>query len=205
MVNPTGERSKRVLDMILGSAAAAVSLPVGLVIAACIRKTMGGPVLFRQVRPGLGGRPFTMVKFRTMNDARNEKGDLLPDGDRITRLGRFLRHSSLDELPELYNVLRGDMSLVGPRPLLVRYLDRYTREQARRHDVRPGITGWTQVNGRNALSWEDKFALDVWYVDHRSLGLDLRILGMTVWKVLKREGIARPGSATTEEFMGNQQ
>lgn len=205
MVNPTGDRWKRVLDLILGSAGAVVSLPIGLAIAACIRKTMGSPVLFRQVRPGLGGRPFTMVKFRTMSDARDERGDLLPDGDRITRLGRFLRHSSLDELPELYNVIRGDMSLVGPRPLLVRYLDRYTGEQARRHDVRPGITGWTQVNGRNALSWEDKFALDVWYVDHRSLGLDLRILGMTVWKVLKREGIARPGSATTEEFMGNQQ
>lgn len=201
----TTPRPKRIFDLVLGSIAAAVFLPIAVIVAIAIRATMGRPVLFRQVRPGLGGKLFTMTKFRTMSDRRDSDGEPLPDGDRITRLGRFLRHSSLDELPELYNVLRGDMSLVGPRPLLIRYLDRYTAEQARRHEVRPGMTGWTQVNGRNALTWEEKFALDVWYVDHWSLELDLRILAMTVSKVLKREGIARPGSATTEEFMGTEQ
>ena len=163
---------------------------------------MGSPVLFKQQRPGLHGKPFMMSKFRTMTDARDGDGNLLPDADRLTRLGRFLRSTSLDELPELFNVLKGDMSLVGPRPLLMRYLDRYTPEQARRHEVRPGITGWAQINGRNALSWEDKFTLDVWYVDHCSLLLDMRIILQTIWKVLRREGISQEGEATMSEFMG---
>ncbi len=161
---------------------------------------IGAPVLFRQARPGLRGRPFTIYKFRTMTDKRGERGELLPDGERLTRLGRFLRKTSLDELPELFNVLKGDMSIVGPRPLLMQYLDLYTPEQARRHEVKPGITGWAQVNGRNAISWEDKFKLDVWYVDHQSFWLDLTIIFMTVWKILKREGISQPGQATMEEF-----
>jgi sugar transferase EpsL len=158
--------------------------------------------LFRQQRPGLHGKPFFIYKFRTMTDARDAHGCLLPDGDRLTSFGRFLRSTSLDELPELINVLQGDMSLVGPRPLLMRYLDRYTPEQGRRHDVRPGLTGWAQVNGRNALTWEDKFELDIWYVDHQSWMLDLRIMAQTVWMILKREGISQPGHATMEEFLG---
>jgi sugar transferase EpsL len=159
-------------------------------------------VLFRQQRPGLHGQIFTIYKFRTMTDACNEQGHLLSDAERLTPFGRFLRSSSLDELPELWNVLRGDMSLVGPRPLLVQYLDRYTPQQARRHEVRPGVTGWAQVNGRNALSWEQKFDMDVWYVNHVSLTLDLRIIGATIGKIIKREGISQPGQATAEEFMG---
>lgn len=163
---------------------------------------MGSPILFRQQRPGYKGTPFFVLKFRSMADRRDEQGRLLPDGERITALGAFLRRSSLDELPQLWNVLRGDMSLVGPRPLLMQYLDRYTPEQARRHLMPPGITGWTQVNGRNDLPWEKKLALDVWYVDHWNFWLDLRILAMTVWKVLKGEGISAEGSATMPEFMG---
>ena len=163
---------------------------------------MGPPVLFRQMRPGLHGRSFSLLKFRTMNDERDEKGELLPDEKRLTGLGRFLRSTSLDELPELFNVLKGEMSLVGPRPLLMQYLDRYTPEQARRHYVKPGITGWAQVNGRNAIAWEEKFKLDVWYVDNVSFWLDVKILAVTVWKILKREGIIQPGRATVEEFMG---
>ncbi len=158
--------------------------------------------MFRQQRPGLHGRPFLLLKFRTMTDARDASGTLLPDAARLTAFGRFLRAASLDELPELLNVLKGDMSLVGPRPLLMQYLGRYTPEQARRHEVRPGITGWAQVNGRNAISWEEKFRLDVWYVDHQSLWLDIRIIAMTIGKILKREGISHPGQATMEEFTG---
>jgi lipopolysaccharide/colanic/teichoic acid biosynthesis glycosyltransferase len=163
----------------------------------------GRPVLFRQTRPGYQGRPFELLKFRTMVDIRDESGKLLPDSERVTRLGRVLRTSSLDELPEFLNVLRGEMSLVGPRPLLMQYLTRYTPEQARRHEVLPGITGWAQVNGRNDLSWEDKFRLDVWYVEHWSLRLDLRILGMTFVKVLRREGISQEGYVSAEEFKGS--
>lgn len=177
--------------------------PVMLVVALLIRLTMGSPVLFRQVRPGLYGRPFTMYKFRTMLDIRNERGELLPDELRLTPVGRFLRKTSLDELPELFNVLKGDMSLVGPRPLLMDYLDRYTPEQARRHEVKPGITGWAQVNGRNALTWEEKFKLDVWYVDNWSLWLDIKILFMTLVKVFKREGISADGHVTMPEFKGS--
>jgi len=164
---------------------------------------MPGNVLFKQARPGLYGKAFTIYKFRTMSGNHSESGNLLPDRERMTNLGIFLRATSLDELPELFNVLKGDMSLVGPRPLLMKYLDRYTPEQARRHEVRPGITGWAQVNGRNAISWEDKFKLDVWYVDHQSFILDLQILFMTIWKILKREGITQPGQATMEEFKGS--
>lgn len=164
---------------------------------------MGLPVLFRQRRPGLHGKPFTTYKFRTMTDARDVQGNALPDKERLTSLGRFLRSTSLDELPELFNVLRGEMSLVGPRPLVIQYLSRYSTEQARRHDVLPGITGWAQVHGRNALTWVEKFRFDVWYVDHRSLSLDLQIFGLTVICVLAGKGISQPGQATMEEFMGN--
>jgi lipopolysaccharide/colanic/teichoic acid biosynthesis glycosyltransferase len=169
-----------------------------------VRRELGSPVFFCQMRPGLHGRPFRMIKFRTMTDARASDGRLLPDADRLTAFGRFLRASSLDELPELWNVLKGDMSLVGPRPLLVEYLPLYSRVQARRHDVRPGITGWAQVNGRNALSWDRKLELDVWYVDNRSLWLDLRILWLTLRKVLARDGISAPGEATMPRFTGPQ-
>lgn len=173
------------------------------VLALLVGWKMGTPVLFRQQRPGKNGRLFTLLKFRTMTDERDDRGVLLPDQRRLTSLGLFLRRTSLDELPELVNVLRGDMSLVGPRPLLVRYLDRYTPEQARRHEVRPGITGWAQINGRNAISWEQKFRLDVWYVDHHTLWLDLKILAITVWNVIRRKGISANDHATMHEFMGN--
>jgi sugar transferase EpsL len=195
---------KRALDLALTIPALIVLSPVLLLIALSVRLTLGAPILFRQMRPGLYGKPFTLYKFRTMTDARDAQGNLLPDAARLTPFGRFLRATSLDELPELWNVLKGDMSLVGPRPLLMQYLDRYTPEQARRHDVRPGITGWAQVNGRNALTWEQKFALDVWYVDHLSFWLDLKIIALTLWKILKREGISQPGQATVEYFHGNQ-
>jgi lipopolysaccharide/colanic/teichoic acid biosynthesis glycosyltransferase len=180
----------------------ALALPL-CVLAWLVRRKLGSPVLFRQVRPGLHGQPFEMVKFRTMTDARGPDGALLPDAERITLFGRFLRASSLDELPELWNVLKGDMSLVGPRPLLMEYLPLYTPEQARRHTVRPGVTGWAQVNGRNAISWEEKFALDTWYVDHQSLVLDIKILWLTVKKVLVREGISAVGEATMGKFTGS--
>jgi lipopolysaccharide/colanic/teichoic acid biosynthesis glycosyltransferase len=193
---------KRLFDMLAASLALLLlALPL-LSLAWVIRRKLGSPVLFRQVRPGLQGRPFTMVKFRTMTDERGPDGALLPDAQRLTPFGRFLRASSLDELPELWNVLKGDMSLVGPRPLLTEYLPLYTPEQARRHEVRPGITGWAQVNGRNAISWQDKFALDVWYVDNRSMWLDVRILWLTVRKVLVRDGISAPGDATMPKFEG---
>ena len=192
---------KGVLDRVLSAIGLVVLIPVLAGLAFLVRQRLGSPVLFRQVRPGVYGRPFEMVKFRTMTDARGPDGELLSDAYRLTPLGRFLTSSSLDELPELWNVVRGDMSLVGPRPLLMRYLDRYTPEQARRHEVRPGITGLAQVSGRNAISWDDKFALDVWYVDHRSLALDLKILARTVLKVIRRDDIAAPGEATMPEFI----
>jgi sugar transferase EpsL len=194
---------KRALDVVVSAFSLVLLSPV-LVAVAVIVWIEGSPVLFRQQRPGYKGVPFFALKFRSMIDQRDEQGRLLPDEARITRLGAFLRRSSLDELPQLWNVLRGDMSLVGPRPLLMQYLDRYTPEQGRRHSVPPGITGWAQVNGRNDLAWEKRLALDVWYVDHWSFSLDLRILGITVWKVLKGEGIAAEGSATMPEFMGTE-
>ena len=195
-------QGKRALDLLLVLPASIVALPVLAVLAVIVRARLGTPMLFRQQRPGMNGRPFMILKFRTMTGARDASGHLLPDAQRLTSFGRFLRSTSLDELPELWNVLRGDMSLVGPRPLLIQYLDRYTPEQARRHEVRPGITGWAQVNGRNALSWEEKFALDVWYVDNLSLWLDLKIMVLTVVKIFRREGISQPGQATMEEFRG---
>jgi len=194
----------RLLDLLLAGTALLLFWPVLLVVALLVRVKLGSPVLFRQTRPGLHGRLFEIVKFRTMRDAVGPDGRPLPDAERLTRFGRFLRASSLDELPELWNVIRGDMSLVGPRPLLVQYLERYSPRQARRHEVRPGITGWAQVNGRNALTWDEKFELDVWYVDHKSVMLDLRILWLTVASVLRREGVSQPGHATMEEFMGNE-
>ena len=192
--------SKRLLDLFLTIPGLIFLLPVLMVTAFLVRVKLGRPVLFKQLRPGLHGKPFTILKFRTMTDERDIHGQLLPDAQRLTRFGKFLRKASLDELPELINVLRGDMSLVGPRPLLMQYLDRYTPEQARRHEVKPGITGWAQVNGRNAITWEEKFKLDVWYVDNWSLWLDIKIIAMTIWKILKREGISQPGQATMEEF-----
>ena len=176
--------------------------PVLGLIGLLVRLTLGSPVLFRQTRSGLKGKPFTIYKFRTMTDERDGDGHLLPDGKRLIRLGRFLRKTSMDELPGLFNVITGDMSIVGPRPLLMRYLGRYTPAQARRHEVKPGITGWAQVNGRNAINWEQKFQLDVWYVDNWSFSLDLKIIGMTIMSVLKREGICQETQATMEEFLG---
>ena len=194
---------KRLFDL-LASAIGLLLLAIPLALLAWqVRRKLGSPVLFTQVRPGLHGKPFRMVKFRTMTDARGPDGQLLPDAERLTPFGRWLRSTSLDELPELWNVLRGEMSLVGPRPLLMEYLPLYSPEQARRHEVRPGITGWAQVNGRNAISWADKFALDVWYVDHRSLWLDVRILWLTVRKVLVRDGISAAGEATMPKFEGD--
>ena len=194
---------KRLLDFIaalLGLIALALPL---LLLIALIRRKLGSPVFFRQTRPGLHGQPFEMVKFRTMTDACGPDGALLPDAERLTPFGRVLRSTSLDELPELWNVLKGDMSLVWPRPLLMEYLPLYSPEQARRHAVRPGVTGWAQVNGRNAISWEEKFALDTWYVDHQSLLLDMKILWLTVKKVLVREGISAAGEATMGKFTGS--
>ena len=201
-MTPYARFAKPALDRALAAAALVVLSPVLGGVALLVRRRLGSPVLFRQVRPGLHGRPFEMVKFRTMTDARSAAGDLLPDADRLPAFGQWLRSTSLDELPELWNVARGEMSLVGPRPLLTRYLGRYTPEQARRHDVRPGVTGWAQVNGRNAIAWDQKFALDVWYADHVSLGLDLRILWKTVASVVRRDGIQAAGDATMPEFMG---
>jgi len=194
---------KRLFDLALSIPAFFLLSFLMLIIALLVRMKIGAPVLFRQVRPGLHGRPFVIYKFRTMTDARDEDGNLLPDEKRLTHTGRLLRGTSLDELPELLNVLKGDMSIVGPRPLLIQYLDRYTTEQARRHEVKPGITGWAQVNGRNAISWEEKFKLDVWYVDNQSLSLDFRILLMTVKNVLRRDGISQAGHATAQEFLGS--
>lgn len=191
---------KRAVDVVGAGVALVLLAPLLGVVAAVVRVALGRPVLFVQERPGLGGRPFRLYKFRTMRDARDGAGRPLPDEARLTTVGRFLRATSLDELPELYNVVRGDMSLVGPRPLLVEYLDRYSPHQARRHDVRPGITGWAQVNGRNAQTWPERLDLDVWYVDNWSLGLDARILARTVRAVVRREGISQPGFATMPAF-----
>lgn len=193
---------KRLFDLVIALLGMVIALPLMGIIALIIYLREGSPVLFKQPRPGLGGKIFTLYKFRTMRNAVDRHGNPLPDAERLTRLGKFLRSTSLDELPELFNVLRGEMSLVGPRPLLVEYLPRYTPEQTRRHEVLPGITGWAQINGRNALTWEEKFRLDVWYVDHWSLWLDVKILVLTLWKVLRREGINAPGSETAEPFMG---
>jgi lipopolysaccharide/colanic/teichoic acid biosynthesis glycosyltransferase len=195
-------RSKRALDILGSGLGLVLASPVLAAATVAVRLTLGRPVLFRQQRPGLGGRPFELLKLRTMRPEGPDGGGPRSDAARLTRLGRFLRSTSIDELPTLWNVLKGDMSLVGPRPLLVQYLDRYTPEQARRHEVRPGVTGWAQVKGRNALSWEEKLGLDVWYVDHRSLHLDLKILCLTILKVLRREGIAHEGEATMPEFQG---
>ena len=197
--------AKRSLDLAVALVGLAVLSPLILVIALAIRLTMGTPVFFRQVRPGREARPFTLLKFRTMNSSTDVRGELLPDAQRLTRFGTILRRSSLDELPQLWNVLVGDMSLVGPRPLMMQYLERYTPEQARRHEVPPGITGWAQINGRNSVTWEERFRLDVWYVDNRSFLLDLRILALTTWRVLKREGISPRGHSFMPEFMGTQQ
>ncbi len=193
---------KRILDLTLTIPGMLIISPLLLVIALLVRISIGTPVIFRQLRPGYRNRPFWIYKFRTMSDAQDSQGNLLPNSERMTRLGGFLRSYSLDELPEVLNVLLGEMSWVGPRPLLMQYLERYSPEQARRQHVLPGITGWAQINGRNALTWEDKFRLDVWYVDHWSIWLDLKILLLSVGKVLRREGINQPGQATAEEFMG---
>jgi lipopolysaccharide/colanic/teichoic acid biosynthesis glycosyltransferase len=193
---------KRLVDIIGATVGLALFAPLLAYLAMRIRREMGSPVLFRQTRPGRHGKPFTMIKLRTMRDATDDKGTPLADAERLTQLGRFLRSSSLDELPELWNVLKGEMSLVGPRPLLMDYLPLYSPEQGRRHDVRPGVTGWAQINGRNAINWEQKFALDVWYVDNQSLLLDLRILWLTIRKVIKRDGISATGEATMPRFTG---
>jgi len=194
---------KRAFDICVALLALVILSPVILVVAILVALKLGRPVIFRQVRPGLRGDPFEMVKFRTMTSARDERGELLPDAQRMTRFGAFLRNTSLDELPELWNVVKGDMSLVGPRPLLMEYLPLYSKHQYRRHEVRPGITGWAQINGRNAISWEDKFKLDVWYVDNQSLALDIKVLALTVKKVLKRDDISGEGEATMSKFSGN--
>lgn len=197
--------TKRFADLFLATLSLIILSPLLAIISLAILLTMGSPIFFRQSRAGYKGRAFTLIKFRTMLIACDAKGQLLPDGDRITKLGKFLRQYSLDELPQLWNIWRGDMSFVGPRPLLLDYLPRYSAEQARRHSVKPGITGWAQVNGRNALSWEERFQLDVWYVDHCSPGLDARIIWKTIRRVLQREGISLEGYATMPEFTGNDQ
>jgi sugar transferase EpsL len=199
MLSPVVKRS---FDIISASVSLLLVAPILIIIGLTIRFCMGAPVFFRQERPGFRDKPFVMYKFRTMLERVGADGRPLPDKQRLTDLGRFLRSNSLDELPALINVLKGDMSLVGPRPLLMQYLTRYTPEQARRHEVKPGITGWAQVNGRNALTWEQKFEHDVWYVDHQSIWLDVKILALTLWKILRREGINQPGQATAEEFQG---
>lgn len=193
---------KRAFDIVAAVMVIAVLSPVLITVAVLVALKLGRPILFTQVRPGYRGRPFTLVKFRTMTDSRGPDGELLSDAVRLTPFGAWLRSTSLDELPELWNILKGEMSFVGPRPLLLEYLPLYTPEQARRHDMRPGLTGWAQINGRNAVSWEDKFKLDVWYVDNRSFVLDLKILGITTLKVLRRDGIQLAGEATTIKFSG---
>lgn len=193
---------KRTFDIVGAVLGLIVFSPIMMIISLMVRREMGFPVFFRQMRPGMNGKPFQMVKFRTMLNSIDPDGKPLPDAERLTQLGRFLRSSSLDELPELWNVLKGDMSLVGPRPLLVEYLPLYSTEQARRHEIRPGVTGWAQVNGRNAISWDEKLSLDVWYVDNRTLWLDLKIIWLTIRKVMKREGISAAGEATMSKFTG---
>lgn len=195
---------KRVFDILVSLVALGCLLPFLLILGLVIAVKMGRPVLFKQVRPGLEGKPFQMVKFRSMTDEKDQSGELLPDDQRLPVFGKLLRATSLDELPELWNVLKGEMSLVGPRPLLMEYLDHYTPEQARRHEVRPGVTGWAQVNGRNAISWEQKFELDTWYVDNRSFWLDIKILWLTVMQVVKRDNISQDGHVTMEKFKGSE-
>ena len=195
--------SKRLFDFVFSLLALIILSPIVLVTAFLVRLFIGTPVLFKQQRPGYRGHPFFIYKFRSMRDAVDRDGNPLPDSERLTGFGRLLRSLSLDELPELFNILRGEMSFVGPRPLLMEYLEHYSPEQMRRHDVLPGLTGWAQINGRNALTWEDKFKLDVWYVDHWSFWLDIKILFLTAWKVIRREGISQPGHATAEKFTGN--
>jgi len=194
---------KRILDVVVALLVLIILSPLLIGIAILVRLLLGHPIFFRQKRPGLHGDPFYIIKFRTMSNARDGNGNLLPDSERLTAFGRFLRSTSLDELPELWNVLRGEMSLVGPRPLLMDYLERYTSQQARRHEVKPGITGWAQVNGRNTLDWDKRFELDVWYVDNFSLWLDMKIIGLTLYKVLRRDGISEQNQATMTEFMGS--
>jgi len=194
---------KRCLDILIASFCLLITLPFIVVIAIAVRISIGKPIFFRQVRPGLYGKPFQMIKFRTMDDKTDKFGNQLPDIYRLNKIGKFLRSTSLDELPELWNVLKGEMSLVGPRPLLMEYLPLYDQKQIRRHNVRPGVTGWAQVNGRNTLSWEQKFELDVWYVDHNSFWLDLKILWLTLIRVLKRDGISASGEATMSKFEGS--
>jgi len=194
---------KRIFDILISLLVLLVFSPIFLAAGILIWISEGWPVLFTQDRPGLNGGIFKIWKFRTMHETRNAEGDLLPDAERISAVGKFLRKTSIDELPEFFNVLIGDMSLVGPRPLLVAYLERYSAEQARRHEVLPGITGWAQINGRNAISWQKKFELDVWYVDHWTFWLDLKIIFITIWKAISGEGISQPGRATMDEFMGN--
>ena len=197
--------SKRLFDLLASAIGLIVLSPVIIIVAVLVRVNLGSPILFRQQRPGYKGRPFHILKFRTMTNRLNPDGSLLADTERLTRFGRFLRSTSLDELPELFNILRGEMSAVGPRPLLMEYLPLYSPEQARRHDMLPGLTGWAQVNGRNALTWQDKFKLDVWYVEHWNFWLDIQIIFITIAKTLKREGIAQEGQATAEKFTGNEQ
>jgi lipopolysaccharide/colanic/teichoic acid biosynthesis glycosyltransferase len=197
-------RGKRLLDLAVALPAVLLAAPALVVAALLVRLRLGSPILFRQARPGRGGEPFTLYKLRTMRDRRDPAGELLGDEARLTPLGRFLRRASLDELPTLWNVVRGEMSLVGPRPLLLEYLPRYSAEQARRHEVPPGITGWAQIHGRNTLTWEEKFSRDIWYVDHVSLGLDLRILGATLLAVFRRDGIHAEGHATMPKFEGSE-
>lgn len=196
---------KRVIDIVVALVALVLLAPIMVLVALLVRWKLGSPVLFRHERPGLYGKPFTMIKFRTMTDARDDQGHLLPDDVRLTPFGQFLRSSSLDELPELWNVLRGEMSLVGPRPLMMEYLGRYTPEQMRRHDVRPGITGWAQVNGRAALDFETRFVYDICYVDQHSFWFDIKIIGLTLWKIVQRDGISYAGYATGPDFMGTSQ
>lgn len=193
---------KRLFDIVVSAIALLVFLPLILILIVLVRVKLGSPVFFTQTRPGKDGKPFQMVKFRSMTTAKDAEGNLLPDDQRLPKFGKLLRSTSLDELPELWNVLKGDMSLVGPRPLLMQYLDRYTPEQRRRHEVRPGITGWAQVNGRNNVPWEERFKMDVWYVDNHNLLLDIKILWMTVMKVVKRSDVSQEGHATMTEFMG---
>jgi sugar transferase EpsL len=196
---------KRTIDILVSLIVLVLLAPILIGIAILVAIYMGRPVIFSHERPGLNGIPFTMIKFRTMSDKRDPQGNFLPDGERLTAFGKFIRSTSLDELPELWNVLKGDMSLVGPRPLMMEYLPRYSPEQARRHDAVPGVTGWAQINGRNTISWEEKFKLDVWYVDNWSLWLDFKILVLTGWKVFAREGISQANHDTIEDFMGSQQ
>lgn len=205
MIDSSYQLKKRVLDISLAIGALILLSPLFAAIAVVVRVKLGHPVFFRQQRPGLQGEPFRIYKFRTMTNVYDSQGKLLNDSHRLTALGRFLRGTSMDELPELLNVIKGEMSIVGPRPLLMQYLDRYTAEQMRRHEVMPGITGWAQVNGRNAITWEDKFRFDIWYVDNQSLRLDFKIIALTMWKILKREGINQPGQATAKEFEGAKQ